>query len=152
MLTLSSEQFAAMAGIDAKNYIERIRHAFVTENAPLAADHTLSDRLWRAYIAAQEIGISTDENVAAFLRLEAFSPGFYQRPATRRWLTRPGRHPDERFHDYLRVIRWHINHPDYLRGNHNGRNGSTSHRRRRNGIWAALDAYWRGAVGRSRTR
>lgn len=113
MLELTSEQVAGLAEIDARGYVERIRQDLVKADPKLADDNTLSARLWNAYIAARQLGIHADENVEAFLRIEAYAPSFYKKPATHAWLTRPGRSPDERFHDYLRVIKWRVEHPEY---------------------------------------
>ncbi|PRH32910.1 hypothetical protein C6V07_24020 [Burkholderia gladioli] len=54
----------------------------------------------RAYLAARRFDIQSDENVAAFLRIEAYAPNFHEKPATRAWLTQPGRSADERFRDH----------------------------------------------------
>jgi hypothetical protein len=148
VLEFSEQQAAALAQIDARGYVEQIRQDLVQENPALADDGTLSVRLWHAYESAREMGISTDENMAAFLRLEAFSPGFYEKPATRNWLTRPGRSADSRFHDYLRVIRWRIDHPDWKGGQEHGGTGGAGGGRSGNGAWAALGASWSRLVGR----
>ncbi|HGL6312521.1 hypothetical protein [Burkholderia multivorans] len=148
MLELTSEQVAGLAEIDARGYVERIRQDLVNADAKLADDGTLSKRLWNAYVAARQFGIRTDENVEAFLRIEAYAPNFYEKPATRAWITRPGRSPDERFHDYLRVIKWRIEHPEYNGGSRNGGIGSTDSRGSGSGTWAAISAGWRRLVGR----
>lgn len=111
MLELTSEQVAGLAEIDARGYVERVRQDLVKADPKLADDNALSARLWSAYVAARQLGIRADENVEAFLRIEAYAPSFYTKPATHAWLTRPGRSPDERFHDYLRVIKWRVEHP-----------------------------------------
>jgi hypothetical protein len=91
MLELTSEQVAGLAGIDARGYIERVRQDLVKADPKLADDSTLSTRLWNAYVAARQLGIQADANVEAFLHIEAYAPSFYTKPATRTWLTRPGR-------------------------------------------------------------
>ncbi|WP_081065526.1 hypothetical protein [Burkholderia territorii] len=149
MLELTGEQIAGLAEIDARGYVERTRLDLVKADPKLADDDTLSTRLWNAYVAARRLGIQSDENVAAFLRIEAYAPKFYEKPATRAWLTRPGRSADERFHDYLRVIKWRIEHPQDNGGSRDGGIGSTSDRSGGGGAWAAIGARWRSLVGRS---
>lgn len=150
MLELTSEQIAGLAEIDARGYVKRVRQELVKADPKLADDSTLSTRLWNAYIAARRLDIHADENVEAFLRIEAYAPSFYTKPATRAWLTRPGRSPDRRFHDYLRVIKWRVEHPEYNGGLEHGSSTSTTG----GGIgrtWAGLSASWRRLVGRDRT-
>ncbi|WP_063894159.1 hypothetical protein [Burkholderia stagnalis] len=151
MLELTSEQVAELAEIDARGYVDRVRQDLVKADPKLADDGTLPTRLWNAYVAARRLGIQSDENVAAFLRIEAYAPGFSEKPATRAWLTRPGRSADERFHDYLRVIKWRIEHPEYNRGSRNGGIGGTDHRSSSSGAWAGIGARWRSLIGWDRT-
>ncbi|WP_240462098.1 hypothetical protein [Burkholderia sp. Nafp2/4-1b] len=148
MLELTSEQIAGLAEIDARGYVERTGQDLVKADPKLADDDTLPTRLWNAYVAARLLGIQSDENVAAFLRIEAYAPKFYEKPATRAWLTRPGRSADERFHDYLRVIKWRIEHPQYNGGSRDGGIGGTDNRSGGSGAWAAIGARWRGLIGR----
>jgi hypothetical protein len=152
VLELSTQQVAALAQIDARAYVEGVRQDLVKEIAQLANDATLSDRLWRAYVAARELGISTNENVMAFLRLEAFSPGFYERPATHGWLTREGRSADTRFHDYWRVIRWRVEHPEFRGGFEHGEFGGAPDKGGSGGVGAHIGSIWHRFVGRSSGR
>ncbi|MGY4730698.1 hypothetical protein [Burkholderia pyrrocinia] len=150
MLELTREQVAGLAEIDARGYVERVRQILVKADPKLANDETLATRLWNAYVAARQLGIHADENVEAFLRIEAYAPSFYTKPATRAWLTRPGRSPDERFHDYFRVIKWRVEHPEYNGGLENGSSTSTTGGGI-SGTWAGLGASWRRLVGWGRT-
>ncbi|WP_342612994.1 hypothetical protein [Burkholderia ambifaria] len=150
MLELTSEQVAGLAEIDARGYVERVRQDLVKADPKLADDGTLPTRLWNAYVAARQLGIQSNENVAAFLRIEAYAPSFYEKPATRAWLTRPGRSPDERFHDYFRVIKWRIEHPEYDRRSIDGGVRGTDNRSSGGGTWASIGARWRRLVGRHR--
>ncbi|PEH37326.1 hypothetical protein CRM94_22540 [Burkholderia gladioli] len=148
MLELTDEQVAGLAEIDARGYVERIRQDLVKGDPKLADDDKLPTRLWKAYLAAIRLDIQSDENVAAFLRIEAYAPNFYEKPAIRAWLTRPGRSADERFRDYLRVIKWRIDHPKYTEGDRNGGTGSADNRGSSGGTWASIGASWRRLVGR----
>ena len=152
MLELTAEQVAALAEVDARGFVERVREDLVKADPRLAEDSALSPRLWRAFKAARAFGIRQDDNLVAFLRVEAYAPGFYEKPATRARLTRPGRSADDRFHDYLRVMRWKIQHPEFVGGAING--GSTVDRAgsRSSRAWASLGARWRRVVGRSGNR
>ncbi|UQN70565.1 hypothetical protein [Burkholderia multivorans] len=147
MLELTGEQIAGLAEIDARGYVERTRLDLVKADPKLANDETLATRLWNAYVAARQLGIQSDENVAAFLRIEAYAPKFYEKPATRAWITRPGRSADERFHDYLRVIKWRIEHQQQNGESRNGGIGSTGDRSGGSGAWAAIGARWRSLIG-----
>ncbi|WP_244137031.1 hypothetical protein [Burkholderia pyrrocinia] len=151
MLELTSEQVAGLAAIDAHGYVERVRLDLVKADPKLADDSTLPTRLWNAYIAARQLGIHADENVEAFLRIEAYAPSFYTKPATRAWLTRPGRSPDERFHDYFRVMKWRIEHPEYDRRSTDGGVRGTDNRGSSGGAWAGISASWRRLIGRPGT-
>jgi hypothetical protein len=149
MLEFTAEQVAGLAQIDTQGFVEGVKKDLVKENAGLGGDETLSTRLWGAYRAACEFGIESDTNLVAFLRLEAYSPGFYTKPATHAWLTRPGRSADERFHDYLSVMRWRIGHPEFNGGFHNGGDIGSSGGRSGRGTWADFGARWNSVVGRS---
>jgi len=149
MLELTAEQVAALAEVDARGFVERVREDLVKADPRLAEDSTLSPRLWRAFKAARASGIRDDDNLVAFLRVEAYAPGFYEKPATRARLTRPGRPADERFHDYLRVMRWKIQHPEFVGGTINGGSIVDGTGGRSSGAWASLGARWRSLVGRS---
>jgi len=152
MLEVTLEQVAALAEIDAKGFVERVREDLVKGDPKLAQDPALPSRLWRAFKAARELGIREGDNLVAFLRVEAYAPGFYDRPATRAWLTRPGRSPDERFHDYLRVMRWKIEHPEYVGGLTYGGTTRTGSGVGDSGTRTSLGARWRRLVGRSGDR
>lgn len=148
MLELTTEQVAALAEIDAKGFVDRVRADLCKADPRLADDPTLSSRLWRAFKAARELGIERDENLVAFLRLEAYAPGFYEKPAPRAWISRLGRSADERFHDYLRVMRWKIEHPEFRGGLNNGGSSGTGDRGGSGSAWPNLGARWRGFIGR----
>ena len=148
MLELTTEQVAALAEIGAKGFVDGVRADLCKDDPKLADDATLSSRLWRAFKAAREPGIERDENLVAFLRIEAYAPGFYEQPAIRAWLTRPGRSADERFHDYLRVVRWKIEHPEFQGGLSNGGSGNTVNRGSSDGARSGLGARWRSFIGR----
>lgn len=152
MLELTTEQVAALAEFDARRFVEGVRADLCKDNPKLADDTTLSSRLWKAFRAAREFGIERDENLVAFLRTEAYAPSFYEQPAIRAWLTRPGRSADERFHDYMRVVRWKVEHPEFQGGLNNGGSGGTGDRGRSGSTWASLGARWRGFIGRGSGR
>lgn len=148
MLELTGEQVVGLAEIDARGYVDRVRRDLIKADSKLADDGTLPTRLWSAYVAARRLGIQSDENVAAFLRIEAYAPSFYEKPATRAWLTRPGRSADERFHDYLRVMKWRIEHPQYNGGSRDGGIGGTDNRSSSGRASFGLGARWRSLIGR----
>ncbi|MBD9380029.1 hypothetical protein IB258_02190 [Achromobacter sp. ACM02] len=37
---------------------------------------------------------------------EALVPGFYEQPGFLAWIRKPGRPADQRFHDYMQVMKW----------------------------------------------
>lgn len=148
MLELTNEQVEGLARIDARGYVTRVRDDLVAESPALASDATLPSRLWTAYLAGRHLGIQSDENVAAFLRIEAYAPSFYEKPAARAWITRPGRSADERFHDFLRVMKWRIEHLHDNGGTRNGGAGGAGDRSGSRGTWSTLGAGWNRLVGR----
>jgi hypothetical protein len=149
MLELTIEQVAALTEIDAKGFVRGVLGDLMNEDPKLADDPTLDARLWRAYKAARGLGINDDDNLVAFLRVEAYAPHFYDQPATHTWLTRPGRSADVRFHDYLRVMRWRIEHPEFVGGMTYG--GTTSAAGGVSGGRARTSSgsWWRSLIGRS---
>jgi hypothetical protein len=146
MLELTTEQVAALAEIGAKRFVEGARVDLCKDDPKLADDATLSSRLWRAFKVEREIGIERDENLVAFLRVEAYAPGFCEQPAVHAWLTRPGRTPDQRFHDYMRVMRWKIEHPEFHGGFNNGVSSGSSDRGSSGSAWADLGSRWRSFI------
>lgn len=157
MLELTNEQVAELARIDARGYVDGIRadlvaETLVAETPALASDTSLPTRLWNAYVAARRYGIHSDDNVAAFLRTEAYAPQFYDRPAFRAWVTRPGRSPDERFHDYLGVMKWRIEHLHDEGGSEHGGIIGAGDRSSGGGTWAGLGSSWNRFIGRGRGR
>ncbi|MBB5546565.1 hypothetical protein A8H39_02060 [Paraburkholderia fungorum] len=149
MLDLNAEQVAALAEIDAKGFVQGMCGDLVKENPKLAADPALASRLWRAYKAARELGIQEDDNLVAFLRVEAYAPNFYEQPATRAWIARPGRSADVRFHDYLRVMRWRIEHPEFVGGVTYGEPNRAVSGGSGGRAWTGPGAWWRSLIGRS---
>ncbi|MFX1733923.1 hypothetical protein PXJ20_16375 [Paraburkholderia sp. A1RI_3L] len=148
MLELTTEQVAALAEIDARRFVDGVRVDLCKDDPKLADDPALPSRLWKAFKAARVLGIERDENLVAFLRIEAYAPSFYEQPGTRAWLTRPGRSADERFHDYLRVVRWKIEHPEFQGGLNNGGARSSVVRGSSGSTWSGLGARWRSFIGR----
>jgi hypothetical protein len=148
MLELTTEQAAALAEIDARRFVSGVRDDLVRADPRLADDPALPSRLWRAYLAARALGIHKDENLVAFLRVEAYAPSFFENPATRAWLTRPGRSADERFYDYLRVMRWKIEHPEFVGGLTHGGTIRTSGGIGSGVAWTGPGAWWRSLIGR----
>jgi len=149
MIDLTVEQVAGLAEIDAKGFVRGVCGDLIKENPKLSGDPTLEARLWRAYKAARGFGIEEDDNLVAFLRVETYAPNFYEEPATRAWLTRPGRSADVRFHDYLRVMRWRIEHPEFVGGMTYGEPIGAVSGVGSGGTWASLGSWWRGVIGRS---
>lgn len=149
MLELSIEQVAGLAEIDARSFVARVRDDLLLDDPKLGSDQGLAGRLWQAFSAARALGIRDDINLVAFLRIEAYAPGFHERPATLAWLMRPGRPADERFHDYLRVMRWRIEHPGNVGGLTDGGTLRAGSGGGGNRTWSGLGARWRSLVGRS---
>ena len=153
MIELTLEQVAALADIDAKGFVERVRQDLINEQPRLMDAAFLWTRLWRALNVARGIGIREDAHLVEFLRLEAYSPGFYEKPAMRAWIKRSGHSgnsghsADERFHDFLCVLRWRIEHPEFVGGLTYGDDiGSVAGERRR-GVWAGFVERWKGFIG-----
>jgi len=111
MLEFSCEQVEQLSLIDQHHFVENVQADLLKVTPALANDPTLSNRLWEAYLEAKRLGIKEDANLVMFLKVEAFEPRFYDKPATRRWLTKPGRGADERFHDFIQVVAWQAKHP-----------------------------------------
>ncbi|WP_258167914.1 hypothetical protein [Paraburkholderia sp. BL21I4N1] len=147
MIELTSEQVAALADVDAKGFVERVRQALMSEEPELVNTAFLWARLWRAFNVARGIGIREDAHLIEFLRLEAYSPSFYEKPAMRAWIKRSGHSADERFHDFLCVLRWRIEHPEFVGGLTYGDDTGAAAGERRRGVWAGFVERWKGFAG-----
>lgn len=150
MIELTAEQVAALADIDAKGFVERVRQDLVGEEPELADAAFLWQRLWRAFNVARGFGLREDAHLVEFLRLEAYSPAFYEKPAMRVWIKRSSNSAnsaDERFHDFLRVLRWRIEHPEFVGGLTYGDDTGAVVGERRRGAWAGFVERWKGFVG-----
>ena len=67
----------------------------------LGSDERLLERLNTAYAAALAFGLESAEARVQFLYYEAFAPRFYELPAVRAWLTKPGSTVDQRWRDLV---------------------------------------------------
>ncbi len=106
MFEFDEQQLRALSERDERAYLERVRERLLAQFPDLLADDTLSERLLRAMHVARSWGLDEDALLLAFLSGEAVAPGFYLRPATRAWLTRPGHTIGQRLAEYLSVLRW----------------------------------------------
>jgi len=108
-LELSMEQVAGLCAIDAKGFVQAIEKDIVRDY-PGLAQAGLTERLAAALTRSRAIGIDEDVNLVHFLRTEALAPSFYKQPGFCRWMEKPGRSADQRFHDFLQVIHWKLRH------------------------------------------
>ncbi|MGE8634600.1 MAG: hypothetical protein ACN6P8_13775 [Achromobacter piechaudii] len=104
-LELSPQQVAGLCAIDAKGFVQAVEQD-IGRDYPGLARAGLTERLTAALAHARALGIDEDANLVDFLRTEALVPGFYKQPGLRRWMEKPGRPPDQRFHDFMQVMRW----------------------------------------------
>ena len=108
MFEFDQQQLRALSERDERAYVERVCERLLAQLPELLADDTVSERLLRALHVAQSWGLDDPALLLAFLSEEAVAPGFYARPATRAWLTRPGQPIGQRLADYLSVLRWSV--------------------------------------------
>ncbi|WP_081068198.1 hypothetical protein [Burkholderia anthina] len=148
-LNLTPAHLSALAEGEARNFVDGVRRDLLKADPALGQDIDLHNRLWEAYRAARALGIQDSEHLVQFLKIEAYSPGFYAKPATRAWLTKPGRSADERFHVYVQEVTWRSKHPDSLKGVPHGSsiNPGAGGGSDRGG--SGIVSYWRRLVGRS---
>ncbi len=147
-LNLTQAHLSALAEGEARNFVDGVRRDLVRADPALGQDLDLHNRLWDAYRAARSLGIEESDHLVQFLKVEAYSPHFYDKPAAKAWLTKPGRSADERFQVYVQEITWRAQHPDSLKGVPNGgtvnpHSDSGSGRSR-----AGIVGYWKRIVGR----
>jgi len=153
MLELTSDQVSALAESEARRFALMEGRDLQVADPDLAADDTLPRRLVTALGAARLLGIRQDDNLRAFLRIEAYSPSFYEVPATHAWITRPGQSPDERFHDYFQVVSWKIKNPDFKGGIEYGGPSSSGNRGGSGSPRTSVGSGWGRFIGwRSRSR
>lgn len=146
-LDLTADQLFMLAEVEARGFVGRVKQDLVREDSSLCADTMLAARLWWAFEAARDMGIEKDSLLVAFLRVEAYAPQFYARPAMRAWLNRPGYDAEQRFEDYRRVMRWCIERPEYAKGLLNGGISCSATGSGCGGTWARIVAGWRRLVG-----
>lgn len=108
-LELTPQQVEGLCAIDAKGFVQSVQQDILRECPGLALSR-LTERLTAALAQARALGIDDDANLVDFLRTEAMVPGFYTQPGLRFWMERPGRPADQRFHDFMQVMRWHMRH------------------------------------------
>lgn len=106
-LELTPEQVEGLCAIDAKGFVQTVERDILRDYPGLPAAR-LTERLAAAFAHARAMGIEEDANLVDFLRTEALVPGFYKQPGLRRWMEKPGRPADQRFHDFVQVMRWQL--------------------------------------------
>ncbi len=108
-LELTSQQVAGLCAIDEKGFVQAVEQDIVRDYPGLSRAG-LTERLVSALAQARAMGVDEDTNLVDFLRTEALVPGFYKQPGLRRWMEKPGRPADQRFHDFVQVMRWQLRH------------------------------------------
>ncbi|WP_175128484.1 hypothetical protein [Achromobacter piechaudii] len=108
-LELTPQQVAGLCAIDAKGFVQAVEQD-IARDYPGLSRAGLTARLAAALAQARSMGIDEDTNLVDFLRTEALVPGFYKQPGLRRWMEKPGRPADQRFHDFMQVMRWQLRH------------------------------------------
>jgi len=108
-LEFTPQQVEGLCAIDAKGFVQTVKQD-ILRDYPGIASAGLTERLAAALAQARALGIEEDENLVDFLRTEALVPGFYKQPGLRRWMKKPGRPADQRFHDFMQVMRWQLRH------------------------------------------
>ncbi|MEN5065898.1 hypothetical protein [Achromobacter aegrifaciens] len=105
VLEFTPQQVAGLCAIDAKGFLHGVEQD-ILRDYPGLAEAGLSERLATALAQARALGIDDDANLVDFLRTEALVPGFYEQPGFLAWIRKPGRPADQRFHDYMQVMKW----------------------------------------------
>jgi hypothetical protein len=104
-LELTPQQVAVLCSIDARGFVQSVKED-ILRDYPRLDRSGLTIRLEGALAQARAWGIEEDANLVDFLRSEALVPDFYKQPGLRRWMKKPGRPADRRFHDFIQVMRW----------------------------------------------
>ncbi|PRF99687.1 hypothetical protein C6Q14_22590 [Burkholderia ambifaria] len=146
-LNLTPAHVSALAEGEARNFVDGVRRDLLKADPALAQDIDLHNRLWDAYRVARSLGIQDSEHLVQFLKIEAYSPHFYEKPAAKAWLMKPGRSADERFHVYVQEVTWRSQHPDSLKGVPNGGTVNPPSDSRSGGSGAGIVGYWKRIIG-----
>ncbi|MCG7780628.1 hypothetical protein [Lelliottia amnigena] len=106
MLKLSAEQCAATDKMEddafVKDTVRQLKKRFPGIDEP---DDTFLPRLKNALNYSNTLPLKEKNVRRDFLMLEAFYPGFYQKPAVDKWLKTPnGYSVDQRVEDYKHVM------------------------------------------------
>ncbi|WP_241049230.1 hypothetical protein [Achromobacter xylosoxidans] len=108
-LELTPQQVEGLCAIDSRGFVETVTRD-ILRDYPGLSPGGLSERLATALAQARAMGIEEDANLVDFLRTEALAPGFYKQPGLLRWMDKPGRPADQRFHDFIQVMQWQLRH------------------------------------------
>ncbi|UTV53942.1 hypothetical protein [Burkholderia arboris] len=146
-LNLTPAHVSALAEGEARNFVDGVRRDLLKADPALTQDIDLHNRLWDAYRVARSLGIQDSEHLVQFLKIEAYSPHFYEKPAAKAWLTKPGRSADERFNVYVQEITWRSQHPDSLKGVPHGGTVNPPSDSRGGGSGAGIVGYWKRIIG-----
>ncbi|VFR31788.1 Conserved domain protein [plant metagenome] len=106
-LEFTSQQLAGLGEIDAEIFVLGVQQDLLSEY-PGLPQAGLTARLSASLKAARGLGIAANANLVDFLKTEALVPGFYTQPGFGAWMAKPGRPPDQRFHDYMQVMQWQM--------------------------------------------
>ncbi|WDD91889.1 hypothetical protein Bsp3421_001844 [Burkholderia sp. FERM BP-3421] len=147
-LNLTPAHLSALAEGEARNFVDGVRRDMIKADPALTQGTDLRNRLWEAYQAAHALGIQDSEHLVQFLKVEAYSPSFYAKPATHAWLTKPGRSADERFHVYVQEVTWRSQHPDSLKGVPHGSTVYPPGDSVSGGGGSGIVSYWKRFIGR----
>ncbi|OAT17624.1 hypothetical protein [Buttiauxella noackiae] len=106
MLKLSEEQCASVDRMEDDDFVrdtaQKIKKRFPMINEP---DETFHARLGNALDYANTLPLKEKNVRRDFLMLEAFYPGFYQKPEVDKWLRTPnGYSVDQRVEDFKHVM------------------------------------------------
>lgn len=104
-IDLTPQQVEGLCEIDAYSFVQGVQQDLLREY-PGLLQAGLLERLATALEMARGMGVDTDANLVEFLKTEALVPSFYTQPGFRQWIAKPGRPAEQRFHDYMQVMRW----------------------------------------------
>jgi hypothetical protein len=105
VIQFSTEEWARLCAADERNFVLTIKQDIVRDRPDLVSDTQLLGRLNAAYDEAKRLGFVDDGHTVQFLYMESVDSEFYKRPAVARWLSKPGRPPEQRFNTMLDVAR-----------------------------------------------
>ena len=105
MLSFSPAQWQALREDEAQRFVAAVTDQLIAGRPNLQAQRPAVLKLLIAmHGLAAQVGLTSTPHIIRLLHLAADTPGLYEDPALRSWLTRPVQNPEQRLDELLSVV------------------------------------------------